>query len=188
MLSDSEARPFKQMMAKAGKEWRAFRLPQEAIASAELRPTVDQALGALADVLTQDARRGRRAAVAPVPALAAPVFSGHSSGAGVGVGEVAWVDGEGSGEAGIACGGSMPAAAAGICVRESKASASRIASAGGTAADKATSGAAGSQRPAHIVSHSPDGWEEVEWQRVLQAQRLERVAAARRTQAGAAPL
>jgi hypothetical protein len=178
------------MMAKSGKEWRALRLPQAAVATAELRPRVDSALNALADVLAQDARRGRRAAVAPVPALApaaqppADYNGGH--GGRLGVGGVAQADGEESGAPGIASGDvpavtSVDAGELGACAHGDGVEHD------GAAAGKAATGVAGGKRPAHIVAHSPDGWEEVEWQRVLQAQRLERVAAARRTQAGAAP-
>jgi hypothetical protein len=179
------------MMAKAGKEWRALRLPQEAVASTELRPSVDSALGALADVLAQDARRGKRAAVAPVSALGlvAPAPASSNSGAGVrlGLGEVAWEGGDGSGQAGIDCGVSAPAAAATVTPGEPVAGASKESVAGGTVTGKPARNAAGGNRSAHIVAHSPDGWEEVEWQRVLQSQRLERVAAARRMQAGTVP-
>jgi len=70
MLSDTEARPFKQMMAKASKEWRPLKLPQQRPALDELRPSLDRALESLVEILISDAKGGKRATVAPLAPIA----------------------------------------------------------------------------------------------------------------------
>jgi len=62
------------------------------------------------------------------------------------------------------------------------------AAAGAASHDAGAAGGTDRKRPAHIVLHAPEGWDEVEWQRVLQAQMLERVAAARHLQVRVNPI